>query len=118
MSVYLSKEWLELRNSIIKRDRGCCLSCGAKEKLCVHHCRYNTNGKGKKLIVSSRFLFTLCTQCHISFHKHVKSKEVYKYDSIQKIKKAINQKIDTPKYYNLSERDRKLQLLYDKLKKY
>jgi len=113
MNRYLDAEWIELRNSIIKRDKGSCLSCGSKENICVHHCRYSDIGK--KLIVSSKFLFTMCAKCHINFHKQVKVKDVYKYDSIQKIKNVIKQKIHLPEYYHLSERDRKLQSLYDKL---
>lgn len=55
------KSWIELRKSILLKQSEC-VSCGSKDKLCIHHNSYK--GEGKKNIS------VLCKKCHYMFHFH------------------------------------------------
>lgn len=54
--------WQKKRLEIMERDSFTCRDCGATEKtLNVHHCYY---AKGGPWETASKFLLTLCEQCH------------------------------------------------------
>ena len=58
-----SKEWKEIRLSVIVRDGGKCTRCGSKDNLCVHHKNYATFG-----CEDLDDLETLCENCHVVSH--------------------------------------------------
>ena len=59
---YKSKEWLELRQRILKRDGFKCKECGIKENLHIHHIKYKHGSNLKKDLI------TLCVDCHKTKH--------------------------------------------------
>lgn len=67
--------WQARRLEILKRDHFECRNCGAKDKtLNVHHIKYS----GKPWEVESKFLITLCEDCHDKEHQ-------FRDDQIQNI---------------------------------
>lgn len=59
-----SDKWRELRLSVLERDKYTCRECGAKNKLHIHHLKYDNvfNEPLEDLIV-------LCEKCHSLIHK-------------------------------------------------
>ena len=54
--------WQKKRLEVMERDGFTCRDCGATHKtLHVHHCMYE---KGEPWETDSRFLLTLCEDCH------------------------------------------------------
>jgi 5-methylcytosine-specific restriction endonuclease McrA len=72
----LSPEWKEKRLGILERDGHKCKNCGATEALQVHHRQYHINlSTGEKLPpwqYNSRYLISLCTDCHKTGHQQYK----------------------------------------------
>lgn len=61
---YLSKEWAEKRNLVLKRDNNICQACLIASATDVHHLTY--------LHFKNEFLFELisvCKKCHEEIHK-------------------------------------------------
>lgn len=127
-----SPEWKSKRIEILKRDGRKCRHCGSKERLHVHHCIYLF---GKKLWeVPNKYLITLCENCHNKVHKnkpisdfnYIKDEKTGKISKYIKPTKKTNKKIKPKKvkgldkreqlYLTLSEKDLKIQRLYDKIK--
>lgn len=67
------KEWINKRNSILKRDKRKCVKCSCKKSLHVHH-TYYLIGK-MPWEVPDDCLITLCKVCHEKEHegKDIKS---------------------------------------------
>ncbi len=74
-ALYVSGEWLALRETIVQRDGSCCRNCGSGERLEVHHwlpvreLQTQVDGRGygrgeNPLIVHESGLITLCALCH------------------------------------------------------
>lgn len=73
---YLTPQWREKRQQIIKRDQGKCRNCGCTEHLHVHHRQYHYDKKTgfRKQIwnYNEKYLITLCNRCHEAGHKSFK----------------------------------------------
>lgn len=71
---YLSKEWLQTREAVFKRDNYECVKCKSTEDLRCHH----------KLYVSKYPIWaydlcvfeTLCEKCHSKLHKKIKGSQL------------------------------------------
>ena len=73
---YLEKEWIELRNEIIKRDENKCQDClewVTENTANVHHTYYVANRKVWEYPKDT--LITLCKKCHKKRHKECDTKE-------------------------------------------
>ena len=57
-----TREWTDIRQSILKRDRNKCAKCGSKDMLTVHHIVRWVISKDD----SPSNLITLCRSCHYS----------------------------------------------------
>jgi 5-methylcytosine-specific restriction endonuclease McrA len=66
------RRWFAKRESIIKRDKGCCLICGKSENLVVHHKQYHFIKSVKMFSdpwnYDDKYLITLCQSCHRRGH--------------------------------------------------
>jgi 5-methylcytosine-specific restriction endonuclease McrA len=64
--------WSAKRESIINRDKGCCIICGSSENLRVHHKQYHYIEKTKTFVdpwdYDDKYLVTLCQSCHSRGH--------------------------------------------------
>lgn len=69
-----SESWNEVRKRIIARDR-CCVRCGSRLYLEVHHKVYQVNGEsivGKEM-EHLNCLELLCSKCHQNVHSKKKA---------------------------------------------
>lgn len=68
----LSGQWKEKRREILERDLHKCRNCGSSQSLHVHHRQYHKiklSGEWQKpWAYESRFLITLCEDCHSAGH--------------------------------------------------
>jgi len=66
-------QWKEKRKEILARDGFCCRNCKSTTGLQVHHRQYHVIGNTKSFYkpweYPSRYLITLCEDCHKSGHK-------------------------------------------------
>ena len=60
----LPNNWQKIRKEVLKRDNFCCLVCGSKENLHVHHLYPKYFGGSHQL----SNLTTLCDKCHATRH--------------------------------------------------
>jgi len=76
-----TKEWIEIRNRIYKRDNNKCVICDSKLNLNCHHISYENiyNEKDEDLI-------TLCNICHNNEHNKINAMEL----SVNDYYKLIN----------------------------
>jgi 5-methylcytosine-specific restriction endonuclease McrA len=67
------RRWLEKREFIINRDKGCCIICGSSENLIVHHKQYHYKKVSNMFIdpwdYDDKYLVTLCRSCHNRGHE-------------------------------------------------
>lgn len=104
----LTPEWKEKRLIILKRDKYSCVKCGSSHNLQVHHKLYE---RGKMAWqAENKNLITVCKPCHEEIHKNRHISTFYKQPKKNK-KKANPAK--KKKTYGLSEKDLKLQRMYD-----
>ena len=62
---YFDTAWKKTRKRIIERDKAC-LVCQSKKSLHVHHV-YNKSTYPRHCL-TTRYLVTLCKECHSDFH--------------------------------------------------
>jgi len=71
-----TKQWLNKRRQILKRDGYRCCNCGSQYGLEVHHRQYHiikrTSGFRKPWDYSDNNLVTLCARCHQVGHNKYK----------------------------------------------
>lgn len=112
--------WKIKRFKILKRDNFCCLVCKSEDNLQVHHTKYIQGRMAWEY--PDDVLHTLCGGCHIKAHENTKipiekSKSVKpKTKTIQKPKPIKKKKKQKDRLHGLSAADKKLQLLYDKIR--
>lgn len=63
---YGDKKWVLQRKRVLERDGHACRVCGARNKLCVHHLKYNPEGTA--YVPDDADLITLCQKCHRNVH--------------------------------------------------
>lgn len=68
-----SPQWRDKRVEILKRDKAC-RSCGTTNNLHVHHRQYHTSKVTNRFVspwkYNSKYLITLCAECHKIGHFH------------------------------------------------
>jgi 5-methylcytosine-specific restriction endonuclease McrA len=66
------RRWQERRKEILARDNNCCVLCGLKTNLRVHHRQYHFIRHLGRMIepweYEDRYLITLCQGCHAAGH--------------------------------------------------
>lgn len=71
-----SKDWVLKREEILKRDNHHCVNCGSMITLQVHHRQYHIKKTLKEFKkpweYKSKYLITLCLNCHLAGHNHFK----------------------------------------------
>ena len=71
----MDKNWRQSSNykrwakKVVQRD-GCCIACGACEKLHAHHMNHATYCIEQRFWVKNGI--TLCNECHMNFHCNFK----------------------------------------------
>ena len=108
----LTPEWKEKRLIILKRDNYSCTKCGSKNHLQVHHKLYKRGLMAWQ--ANNRDLTTLCKPCHDDIHKNRHISTFYEQPNRKKIKKKSKQ---SKLRSNLSEKELKIQKLYDERNK-
>ena len=90
---YVSNEWKNKRQEIIKRDNNECQICKVLSKFVqsddVHHIVPMTKDFSKKL--DNNNLISLCSKCHKDIHYH-------KIDNKDKFEKYVKQKINSDRF--------------------
>ena len=64
---YHTPSWKRIREKIIKRDAGICVTCGTDKNLMVHHKKPKSDGGDDSL----DNLETLCKSCHLKAHAEI-----------------------------------------------
>ena len=100
--LYASPEWLELRETTIRRDGYSCRNCGSADRLEVHHWlplpahRQNVDSRGyamrdNPLIVHDSGLITLCPECHETLTESRRRQAILKNPSVRKLARPEKQ---------------------------
>jgi len=104
----LTPKWKEKRLIILKRDNYSCTKCGSKSQLQVHHKLYKRGQMAWQ--ANNKDLTTLCKPCHDEIHKSRHISTFYEQPNRKKTKKKSKQ---SKLRSNLSEKELKIQKLYD-----
>lgn len=119
--------WQSKRNEVLKRDNHCCVKCGDKGKLNVHHIYYIQGFNPIHQPVCT--MESLCFICHKKEHEsksisdfvisRSKFKKIYGFEiQTKRIKTKSKTKVKKiKKNWNMSSSDAKIQKLYDKMNK-
>lgn len=74
----LLAEWKKKRISILNRDSYKCRCCGSQNNLEVHHRQYHISSRTQRKVLpweyESKYLITLCEDCHKKGHNLYKIK--------------------------------------------
>lgn len=68
--------WFKRRSQILKLDKNCCINCGRKQHLHIHHLYYEYNRVPWDY--PDNALVTLCSICHDKEHDNIDIKEFTK----------------------------------------
>jgi len=103
----LTFEWQNKRLKIIKRDNFCCVKCGSKNQLEVHHKKYSKL-KLAWQYPNSNFI-TVCKNCHDKIHI---DRQISTFFIIKRQPKKI--KRIEKLYLTLTKKELELQKRHDK----
>lgn len=71
-----SQQWFDKRKSILARDNNECRCCRSTKSLHVHHKQYHLRKQTGKFQLpwkyQSKYLITLCENCHKTGHQNLK----------------------------------------------